>query len=180
MKRMVLVLVLLALPAVCVAEIYQWVDDKGEIGFAEDLGKVPAKYRKKATLLNGQESAVEIIDKTEAEKSPRKGGDARSDQSATGDEKPKSKAKEKSLYDGKDGETWRRDFSRLKYDVKALEEQSAANKERMANPGKMSRGEYLSLQNTQRDLEYRISLAQKKLDALNDAADRADVPGEFR
>ena len=180
MKRMVLVLALLALPAVCVAEIYQWVDDRGQIGFAEDLGKVPAKYRKKATLLNGQEPAVEIIDKTEAEKAPRKGGDARSDQAASGEERAKAKTKEKPLYDGKDGETWRRDFSRQKYEVKALEEQSAANKSRIANPGKMSRGEFLSLQNTQRDLEYRISLAQKKLDALSDAADRADVPAEFR
>lgn len=180
MKRMVLVLALLALPAVCVAEIYQWVDDKGQIGFADDLGNVPAKYRKRATPLKGEEPAVEVIDKTEAEKAPRKGGDVRSGQAAAGEEKPKAKAKEKPLFDGKDGETWRREFTRLKSELKSLEDQTADYKARVANPGKVSRGEYLSLQNTLRDLEFRSTATQKKLDALSDAADRAEVPAEFR
>lgn len=178
MRRMVLLLALLALPAVCNAETYQWVDENGQVGFADNLGSVPAKYRKKATLINGQEPAVEVIDKTEAEKAPRKGGEARTGQSAPGEEK--AKAKDKPLYDGKDGETWKRDFARQKNDIRALEEQAAATKARLANPGKISRGEYLTLQNTQRDLEYRITAAQKKLEALNDAADRAEVPAEFR
>jgi hypothetical protein len=177
---MVLLLALLALPAVCWPEIYQWVDDRGEVGFSDDLGKVPAKYRKKATLLKGQESAVEVIDKTEAEKAPRKGGEGQAGQPVSGEEKAKTKVKDKPLYDGKDGEAWKRDFARQKSDIRALEEQSAATRSRLANPGKISRGEYLTLQNTQRDLEFRITAAQKKLETLNDAADRAEVPAEFR
>jgi len=64
--------------------------------------------------------------------------------------------------------------------VKSLEEQSEGIKERMADGSKVSRGEYLTLQNTQRDLEVRIEKARKKLDALNAAADKAEVPAEFR
>ncbi|HZV82163.1 MAG TPA: DUF4124 domain-containing protein [Geobacteraceae bacterium] len=178
MRRMMIFLVLLALPAVCCAEIYKWVDERGQVGYADDLGKVPAKYRKSATLVNSQEPAVEIIEKNEGEKEPHKGGEARQGQAATGEEKTKAKAKP--LYDGKDGETWKRDFARQKNDIKSLEENAAGIRARMANPGKMSRGEYLTLQNTVRDLEVRISTAQKKLEDLTSAADRAEVPAEFR
>lgn len=178
MRHMAIALVLLAMPALCCAEIYQWVDDKGEVGYADDLGNVPARYRKKATVVGSQEPAVEIVEKNEGEKEPRKGGEARQGQSAAGEEKPK--AKEKPLYDGKEGESWKRDFARQKGEIKSLEENAAGIRSRMANPGKMSRGEYLTLQNTLRDLEVRIKTAEKKLDDLTAAADRAEVPAEFR
>ena len=64
--------------------------------------------------------------------------------------------------------------------MKSLEDQAAGLKERMADGSKMSRGEYVTLQNTQRDLDVRIGKAKKKLDALNDAAEKAGVPAEFR
>ncbi|HZV82983.1 MAG TPA: DUF4124 domain-containing protein, partial [Geobacteraceae bacterium] len=109
MRRMTISLVLLALPAICCAEIYKWVDERGQIGYADDLGKVPAKYRKSAAIVGSQEPAVEIIEKNEGEKEPHKGGEARQGQAAAGEETPKAKAKP--LYDGKDGETWKRDIA---------------------------------------------------------------------
>ena len=178
MRRMTICLVLLAFPAICSAEIFKWIDERGVIGYVDDLGKVPAKYRKSATIVGSQEPAVEIVEKKEGEKEPAKGGDVRQGQAAAGEDK--SKAKAKPLYDGKDGESWRRDFSRQKNDLRVLEDNAAGIKARMANPGKMTRGEYLTLQNTARDLENRISTAQKKLEDLTSAADRAEVPAEFR
>jgi len=167
---------LLAIPAVCSAEIYRWVDEKGQTGYADDLGKVPKKYRDKAAVAEKQDEPVEIIDKGEV-KPPRKGGEVKG--VAAGD-KGKEKEKEKPLFDGKSGEDWKRDIARLKNEVKSLEEQSAGLKERMADAGKIGRGEYLTLQNTQRDLEVRIAKAKKKLDSLIEAADNAGVPAEFR
>jgi hypothetical protein len=179
MRFIILALVVLAIPAVCSAEIYKWVDEKGHTGYADDLGKVPKKYRDNAAATDKQEQPVEIIDKGEVDKSPKKGGEAKDD--ASGDKgKSKDKDKAKQLFDGKSGEDWKRNLARLKYEVKSLEEQSAGIKERMADAGKISRGEYLTLQSTQRDLEVRIEKAQKKLDALNAAADKAEVPAEFR
>ncbi len=178
MKRMMIALVMLAFPVICWGEIYKWVDERGQVGFADDLGNVPAKYRKSATLINGQEPAVEIVEKGEGEKEPARKGEAQQGQGAAGEERAKAKAKP--LFDGKDGETWKRDFARQKSDIKSLEDNAAGIRARMANPGKMSRGEYLTLQNTLRDLEVRISTAQKKLDDLTSAADRAEVPAEFR
>jgi hypothetical protein len=179
--RFLILALLLAIPAVCSAEIYKWVDEKGQTGYADDLGKVPKKYRDKAAVTEKQEEAVEIIEKGEANKTPKKGGEVKDD--AAGDKgksKEKEKDKAKQLFDGKSGEEWKRDLARSKYEVKSLEDQSAGIKERMANAGKMSRGEYLTLQNTQRDLEVRIEKAKKKLDSLNQSADDAGVPAEFR
>lgn len=178
MRRMSMVLALLALPAIAVAEIYQWVDESGQVGYADDLGNVPAKYRKKAKPLGGEEKAVEVIEKGEAGKEPRKENEKSRTGAASGEEKEKTKVKQ--LYDGKDGETWKRDLARQQNEVKSLEDQAAGIRERMANPGKMSRGEYLSLQHTARDLESRIDVARKKLQTLLDAADSAEVPAEFR
>jgi len=178
MRRVSMVLALLTLPAIAVAEIYQWVDESGQVGYADDLGSVPAKYRKNAKPLGGEEKAVEIIDKGEVGKEPRKENEKAQPAAVSGEEKTKPKAKP--LYDGKDGETWKRDLARQKHEVKSLEDQSAGIRERMANPGKITRGEYLSLQNTARDLDVRISAARKKLQSMLDAADQAEVPAEYR
>ena len=70
-------LLLLAVPALCSAEIYKWVDEKGQTGYSDDLGKVPEKYRDNAVIAEKEEQAVEIIEKSEPEKSPKKGAEGK-------------------------------------------------------------------------------------------------------
>lgn len=178
MLRLVLLASLLATPAICSAEIFKWVDERGNTGFADDLGKVPEKYRQQAMSTDKVEQAVEVVEKIEPEKtSPRK-NDARQEQKSAAE--ANAKGKDKPLYDGKDGDAWKKDFARLKHEISSLEEQAVGIKERMANSAKLSRGEYLSLQNTARDLDVRISLARKKLATLDEAASRAELPADFR
>jgi hypothetical protein len=174
MRTIILTLLLLATPLLCSAEIYKWVDEKGQTGYSDDLGKVPKKYRDNAVVTEKQEQAVEIIEKSEPEKSSKKGADGK------GESDTKGKEKDKPTFDGKTGAAWKQDIARQKYEVKSLEDQAAGIKERMADGSKLSRGEYVSLQNTQRDLDVRIGKAKTKLEALLDAADKAGVPGEFR
>ena len=175
MRYFIVTLLLLAAPAICPAEIYKWVDEKGQVGFADDLGKVPKKYRDAAVITEKQEQAVEIVEKSEPEKGARKGTDTKAD---APDDKGKEKAKP--LYGGKDGETWKQEFARQKSTIKSLEEQAVGIRERMADGSKISRGEYLTLQATQRDLEVRIAKAKQKLEAMNDDASKAELPAEFR
>ncbi|NVN98695.1 MAG: DUF4124 domain-containing protein [Geobacteraceae bacterium] len=175
MRNLILIILLLALPTLCAAEIYKWVDDKGQVGFADDLGKVPQKYRDRAFTTEKQEQAVEIIEKVEPEKGAKKGVEGKGDSSAKDD-----KVKDKPSYEGKTVEAWKQDLARQKHETQSLEEQLTGIKERLADSTKKSRGEVLTLQNTQRDLEVRLEKARKKLDALNAAADRAGVPGEIR
>jgi len=174
MRNIIVTLLLLAVPAICSAEIYKWTNEKGQTGYSDDLGNIPKKYRDNAVVTEKEEQAVEIIEKVEPEKNPRKGVEGK------GAQDKESKVKEKPLFDGKTGEVWKQDFARQKYEVKSLEDQAAGIKERMADGSKVSRGEYLTLQNTLRDYDVRIGKAKKKLDSLNTAADDAGVPMELR
>lgn len=176
MRYFILILLLIAVPSLCSAQIYKWVDEKGQTGYSDDLGKVPYKYRDKAVVEEAQEQAVEIVEGSELEKVPKKRSEAKEDQKKDA----KAQDKDKPTFEGRSGEAWKQDFARQKFQVKSLEEQLAGLKERLADASKMSRGEYLTLQNTQRDLEVRIEKAQKKLDALNNTAENAGVPAEFR
>ena len=54
---LVITLVLFAVP-VC-AETYVWEDEQGTVNFAEDLGKVPKNYRKKARLAGEEEPSAD-------------------------------------------------------------------------------------------------------------------------
>lgn len=179
-------LLLLSVPTVCSAEIYKWVDEKGQTGFSDDLGKVPKKFRDAAVVEEKQEQAVEILENGQADKGAKKDADAKGEQKKDvraeqkKDAKGQEKDKEKRTFDGKTGDAWKQDFARQKYQIKSLEEQAAGLKERMASGSKMSRGEYLTLQNTQRDLDVRIGKAKSKLEALSQAADKAELPQEFR
>jgi hypothetical protein len=176
MRLIIVSLLLLATPAICSAETYKWIDEKGNIGYVDDLGKVPKKYRDSAVITEKIEQAVEVVEKKEPEKPQRKGVESKRDGV---DDKTKDKDKQP-LFDGKSGETWKQDFARQKNEVKSLEEQLAGIKERIAEGNKISRSDFLSLQSTQRDLDVRIAKAKKKLDALDAAADRAELPAEFR
>jgi hypothetical protein len=176
MRYFILTLLLLAVPALCTAETYKWIDEKGQTGYSDDLSKVPKQYRNSAVAIEKQEQAVEIIEKSEPEKNVRKGADVKADP----DKESKGKDKDKPLFEGKTGEAWKQEFARQKYEVKNLEEQAAGIRERMADASKMTRNEYVTLQNTQRDYDVRIGKAKKKLEYLNEAADKAGVPEEFR
>jgi hypothetical protein len=178
MLRLVLFVFLLITPVICCAEIYKWVNEKGIVGYADDLGKIPEKYRERAVATDKIEQAVEIVEKVEPDKSPRKNDAAGQEQKPTTDAQGTPKAKQ--LFDGKDGATWKRDFARQKHEVSSLEEQAEGIKSRMADPEKLSRGEYLALQNTLRDLDVRVSVARKKLEALEEAANSAELPADFR
>lgn len=178
MRCFILIFLLAAVPALSAAQIYKWTDEKGQTGYSDDLGKVPLKYRDKAVIEEAPEPAVEIIEGSAPEKGADKGAAAK--EISKKEAGSQEKAKEKPLYGDKSGEVWKRDFARQKFQINSLEEQLAGIKERMADGSKMSRGEYLTLQNTQRDLEVRIEKAKKKLAELSEAAESAGVPAELR
>jgi len=178
MRHLLLVLVLLTFPALCSAEVYKWVDGKGQTGYSDDLGKVPDMYRNNAIAVENGEQAVEIVENSEPVSGAKKEKEVKKEQEK--DVKGQEKGKEKRTYGGKTGEVWKQDFARQKHQVKSLEEQAAGLKERMADGSKKSRSEFVTLQNTLRDLDARIEKAKEKLDALYETADKVEVPPEFR
>jgi len=139
MRYLILTLLLLAVPALCSAQIYKWVDEKGQTGYSDDLGKVPYKYRDKAVVDETQEPAVEIVEGSELEE-PKKLTETKDEQKKNS--RVQDKEKPKPTFEGKSGETWKKDFASQKFQIKSLEEQLAGIKERMADGSKMSRDEY--------------------------------------
>ena len=68
----VAIILLFAVPVF--AETYKWVDDRGTVNFADDLGSVPKKYRKKVKVLGGDEgNAPQVTEIEEPTKGKAKG-----------------------------------------------------------------------------------------------------------
>lgn len=174
---MTLVLLFCAVPVS--AEIYQWVDDKGTVSFVDDLGKVPAKYRQKAKVVGAEESGVpQVTDLSEAlpDKGKKEGS---ADKTASGSASEQAKKKQVK-YGGKDGKAWRTEFYQAKNELKSAEKHVVSLNDKLADTSKMTRNEYVGLQNSLKFAESRVAELKKSLETLNEAADRAEVPVEFR
>ncbi len=178
MRSIFVVAIVLLFAVPVFAETYKWVDDRGTVNFADDLGSVPKKYRKKVKVLGGDEgNAPQVTEIEEPTKGKAKGEEKKGEpkESAAAGKENKKKA----IYGGKDEAAWKSDFGKLKADIKAAENQLTDTNARLNDPSKMSRSEYLTLQYTVKDIEYRLTELRKKLDALNDAAAKAGVPPEW-
>ena len=164
--RIVLAMLLLIYPLSALAQTYEWTDERGTVNFTEDLGKVPKKYRKKVKLLEGEDGgAPQSTVIQEPAKGKAKGVEA---------------GKEKKLFGGKDENGWRKEFLEASGDLQQTASSLAELRGRLSDTSKMSRPEYLSIQNGIKSYENRLQQQQKKLDLLRDSADRLGVPMEFR
>jgi hypothetical protein len=168
MKRL-LVALLVLYPLSALAVTYEWTDQRGTVNFTEDLGNVPKKYRKKVKILSDENPAPQTVEIPE----PAAKGTA-------GTAKQEEPAKAKKLYGGKDENAWRAEFRDAVAYVRQTESELAELRGRMTDTSKMSRAEYLSIQNAIRNNEIRLQQQQSKLDALKETADRLGVPAEFR
>lgn len=176
LKGSIVVLLSLCLALPSQAAIYKWVDQRGTVFFADDLGKVPVAYRKKAKLVNGEgEQAVEVIETFE------QGGKKPQKVAAPTEEGPAGKVeKKKAAYGGKDEETWRKEFARLKDELRATEEYLADVRKRKEATANLSRRDYLSLQQSEKDAASRVDGLKQKIQGLTESADKAGVPKDLR
>jgi len=160
MKKLLVVLLLLY-PLSASAVTYEWTDDSGTVSFTEDLGNVPKKYRKKAKVLGADESGVpQIIENAE----PVKG-------------KPKDTgaAKEKKASGAKEEAALSNEYRNAKANLQATEQEITELRARLEDTSKMSRSEYLTLQNTLKQNEFRVQDQRKKVDQLREKAEKAGV-----
>ncbi|QWV95017.1 DUF4124 domain-containing protein [Geomonas oryzisoli] len=164
MKRL-LVLLLLLYPLTAAGETYQWTDERGTVNFADDLGQVPKKFRKKARRVGEEDASPRVIEGGSAE--PTKG-------------KPEEAQGAKKSYGGKDEAAWRREFLQAEFNLKNAESELATLKGRLVDTSRMTRSEYLTIQNSIKVAEDRVKAQQKRLDQVRESADRFGVPPEFR
>jgi hypothetical protein len=161
MKRL-LVAMLLLFPLTAMADTYEWTDEGGTLHFAEDLGKVPKKFRKKAKVI-AEETGIpqtSILGETPAAEKPK------------GAEEPQKKK----VYGGKDESAWRRDFGSARRELQNGESNLSELQTRLNDTSNMSRSEYLSIQNSIKQQEIHVQGLRRKVDQLQESADRAGVP----
>ena len=179
MTRFTCTVMFLALAVAAHADIYKWVDQSGTVNYTEDISKVPQKYRKKVTVISeGGAPAAEVtetvVEQGRKAKKPEAGEKDAENAPATKQEKKKA------VFGGKDEDAWKNEFKVLRNGIKANEAELAARRSRIANPGAMSRGEYLAIQREVKRLEETLTGLNGKLSALEESAQRAGVPMELR
>lgn len=163
MKKL-LVLLLLIYPLSAAAVTYQWTDEAGTVNFTEDLGNVPKKYRKRVKVLGADESGgAQVIESAPLDK---------------GEPKDLAGQKAKKAADKKGEAELRRDYAQAMEDVKATRQEIAELRARLADTSKMSRGEYLSLQNTLKQSEFHLQGELEKVEQARRKAEKAGVAVE--
>lgn len=176
LKHAIAVLLSLSVALPAQAAVYKWIDHRGTVHFADDLGKVPAAYRKKAQVVNGEgDQAVEVTETLgQGGKKPHKATAPTEDGQAG---KPEKK---KAVYGDKDEDGWHKEFVRLKDELRATEEYLADVRKRKADTAALSRRDYLSLQQSEKDGVSRLDGLKQKLQSLTESADKAGVPKSLR
>jgi len=168
MKKL-LVLLLLVYPLSASAVTYEWTDDGGTVSFTEDLGNVPKKYRKKVKVLGADDSGTpQIIESAEPVKPKPK---------ETGAQKEGTQ-KEKKTTSAREEAALRNDYFNAQANLQAAEQEIADLRARMEDTSTMSRTEYLSIQNSLKQDEFRVKDLKKKVDQAREKAEKAGVDVE--
>jgi Domain of unknown function (DUF4124) len=161
-------LILVALPVLAVT--YTWEDDQGTVNFTEDLGNVPAKYRKKVKVV-GEEELLPAESEDTGEKAP-----AKAQVKGPGGATPAKQSDMKAVYGDKDAAAWKAKYAALDADVKAAEKQLVEYRNRLKDTSTMSRTEYLSIQSTIHSIENSVVMRRQKLEEFKQQAADAGVP----
>lgn len=173
----ILVVLVFMCPGLSLAETYKWVDDRGTVNFTEDLSQVPKKYRKKVRTIGDVGPSGSAAGEPAGDAKPVKGAET---SPAAGGSSGENDQKKNKLYGGRSGGDWKSEFESLRANIGATDNQIAELNARLSDTSRMSRTEYLSIQNSIKNLRFHRDEVNKKLADLNEAASRAGLPGEFR
>ncbi|GFO56276.1 hypothetical protein GMSM_32830 [Geomonas sp. Red276] len=170
MKTLLLAL-LLIYPVSALAVTYEWTDDRGTVHFTDNRGEIPKKYRKRAKVLG--EDEVEAPSAPAQPKTEKKPAEGQGEAKAAG-EKPNKK------YGDKDEAGWRLAFQNANASIQRAEAELESLKARLNDTSNMSRGEYLSIQNSIKHTQSVLDERKQKLRELKNEADQAEVPASYR
>lgn len=173
MKTLMLLLTMTLFTIPALAETYIWEDAQGTVNFAEDLGKVPKKYRKKARVVGEEEAPPTEVKEGKGKPSPQQ------QTQGVKERVPDAKPDDKLVYGGKAAAAWKAEFSAITPDLKAAEKQLVEYRNRLKDTSGMSRSEYLGIQSTIKAIESSVLEQRKKLNELKQEAEKAGVPADL-
>jgi len=178
MKRIVaLVAVMLLRSLPVMAETYTWTDKSGTVNFSDDYSSVPKEYRKNIHMLGDMDAPPAPADTGKSgEKPPVRHDTTKTDTSGGA---PGTKPGNV-LYGGKKAETWQQEFRARVADYKQLESQLLQLEELIKKPVGISMERIQGLPQEFRDTQKQYNEAIKAYNDLNEAANNAELPVEYR
>jgi hypothetical protein len=177
MKRIVALVAVILLGSLPVmAETYTWTDKSGTVNFSDDYSSVPKQYRKHARRLGDMDVTPAPAD------AGRSGGGQPSRPATTRTETPGAPGakSDDGLYGGKKAETWRQEFRAREADYRQLDSQLAQLEELIKKPAGISMERFQALPQEFKDTQKRYNEAIKAYNDLNEAANKAGLPAEYR
>jgi hypothetical protein len=172
MKRMLVLAAILLAATPLLAETYSWTDDRGTINFTEDFSQVPKKFRSKVRIRSDGERSTPRNDTVEvAPKVP-----AVTKSVAVFD----NTSAAKDLYAGKKAGQWQLEFRSSEAAYKNLEQKLDELTRLIKNPVGISRERFDGLPQEFRETQKEYLQALKQYNELNEAANQAGLPAEFR
>ncbi|HEY4744229.1 MAG TPA: DUF4124 domain-containing protein [Desulfuromonadaceae bacterium] len=177
MRVIILFLVLLLWAVPLLAETYSWVDGQGTVNFTDDYSQIPKRYRKKARRLDSGDGQATPPSRTPdtgaapatASPQPSTGGGSAAPADAGND-----------TYGGRKAGQWQQEFRTREAEVKRLERQLVDLEALIRNPVGVSGGRVLGLPQEFKDTQRQYNEALKRYNDLNDEANKAGLPAEFR
>lgn len=161
------------------AETYSWVDESGTVNFTEEYSRIPARYRKKVNKrgdMGGRPATSPAKADAAADKAKQP---PQQPQAAGGNAAPPAEA-ENGLYGGQKAEIWQQNFRVRGAELKRLEEQLVRLEGLIKKPVGISRERAFGLPQEFKDTQGQYNEALKRYNELNDAANKAGLPIEFR
>ncbi len=159
------------------AEIYSWTDDAGTMHFTEDYSQVPKKYRNKLTRRTEDEDAPSAAPAARPAKA--------ADKAAVSAPLPAGSAPVKGkdgklLYGGRPVSQWQNEFRARGSAYKSLESRLDQLAGQIKKPVGIPRERRDALPQEFKAAQQEYLKALKDYNELNDAANRAGLPAEFR
>jgi hypothetical protein len=168
MRLILLLMALLLLPLPLMAETYTWVDGRGTVNFTDDFSNVPPKYRKKVNKLGGMggqpDPALRDTDAAAGKSNQPRPSQAHGEPRVSADT----------------AEVWQQEFRTRTAEVKRLDQQFERFEELMKKPIGIPRDRAAVLSQEFQELRRAHDEAVKRYNELNDAANKAGLPIEFR
>lgn len=161
------------------AETFTWTDENGTMNFTEDYSKIPPKFRNK----------VNKREEVESDAPPAQNAASRGKDGDSSDVRPvmqgnaltrQSTDEPEGSYGGKKGEKWASEFRAINSEISLLEQKILEAKELNKKPTGLNKEQINRLPQEIVALVKQRNDAIKRYNDLNDRANNADVPAEFR
>ena len=178
MKSMLFLVAGLLLAVPLMAETYSWVDGQGTVNFTDDYSQIPRQYRNKAKRLESVDVAPSPeVQAPESENS----GTANKTLKEAGAKGPAVTvtASPEQVYGDKKAAEWQREFQERNAELERLDAKVKEANEFKKRPPVYG-PELVDLNKRLREAVQEYNESVKRYNELNNAANKAGVPAEFR